>query len=145
MQTKNDYRLEYKNADGSSGKGIFNGETGIVTAIHAEEQKLTVCYDGERWAEYEYLNMDEIELAYAVTVHKSQGSEFSVVIMPMSWFPPVLATRNLLYTAVTRGKQRVIIVGSQAYLNAMVDNNEEGKRNSGLALRLKGVYEGLLP
>lgn len=145
MQTKNDYRLEYKNADGSSGKGIFNGETGIVTAIHAEEQKLTVCYDGERWAEYEYLNMDEIELAYAVTVHKSQGSEFPVVIMPMSWFPPVLATRNLLYTAVTRGKQRVIIVGSQAYLNAMVDNNEEGKRNSGLALRLKGVYEGLLP
>ena len=144
MQIKNNYRLEYKKPDGSSGKGIFNGETGIVAAAAGEEKKLTVCYDGDRWVEYEYIKLDEIELAYAVTVHKSQGSEFPVVIIPMSWFPPALATRNLIYTAVTRGKEKVIIVGRDDYLNAMVDNNEEGRRNSGLKTRLKGVYEGFL-
>lgn len=144
MQIKNNYRLEYKKPDGSSGKGIFNGETGIVAAAAGEEKKLTVCYDGDRWVEYEYIKLDEIELAYAVTVHKSQGSEFPVVIIPMSWFPPALATRNLIYTAVTRGKEKVIIVGRDYYLNAMVDNNEEGRRNSGLKTRLKGVYEGFL-
>ena len=144
MQIKNNYRLEYKKPDGSSGKGIFNGETGIVAAAAGEEKKLTVCYDGDRWVEYEYIKLDEIELAYAVTVHKSQGSEFEAVVMPMSWFPPALATRNLIYTAVTRGKEKVIIVGRDDYLNAMVDNNEEGRRNSGLKTRLKGVYEGFL-
>ena len=144
MQIKNNYRLEYKKPDGSSGKGIVNGETGIVAAAAGEEKKLTVCYDGDRWVEYEYIKLDEIELAYAVTVHKSQGSEFPVVIIPMSWFPPALATRNLIYTAVTRGKEKVIIVGRDDYLNAMVDNNEEGRRNSGLKTRLKGVYEGFL-
>lgn len=144
MQIKNNYRLEYKKQDGTSGKGVFNGETGIVTAVHSQEQRLTVCYDGERWVEYEYIHLDEIELAYAVTIHKSQGSEFPVVIIPMSWFPPALATRNLIYTAVTRGKEKVIIVGREDYLNAMVDNNEEGKRNSGLGSRVKGVYEGFL-
>lgn len=144
MQIKNNYRLEYKKQDGTSGKGVFNGETGIVAAVHSQEQKLTVCYDGERWVEYEYIHLDEIELAYAVTIHKSQGSEFPVVIIPMSWFPPALATRNLIYTAVTRGKEKVIIVGREDYLNAMVDNNEEGKRNSGLGSRVKGVYEGFL-
>ena len=144
MQIKNNYRLEYKKQDGTSGKGVFNGETGIVAAVHSQEQRLTVCYDGERWVEYEYIHLDEIELAYAVTIHKSQGSEFPVVIIPMSWFPPALATRNLIYTAVTRGKEKVIIVGREDYLNAMVDNNEEGKRNSGLGSRVKGVYEGFL-
>lgn len=144
MQTKNNYRLEYKKSDGSSGKGVFNGETGIVAAVRQEDRKLTVCYDGERWVEYEYIRLDEIELAYAVTVHKSQGSEFPVVIIPMSWFPPALATRNLIYTAITRGKEKVIIVGRDDYLNAMVDNNEEGRRNSGLKSRLKGVYEEFL-
>lgn len=142
MQVKNNYRLEYKKADGHVGKGVFNGETGVISAVHEDSKKLTVCYDGERWVEYEYIQLDEIELAYAVTVHKSQGSEFPVVIIPMSWFPPALATRNLIYTAVTRGKEKVVIVGREDYLNAMVDNNMEGKRNSGLKNRLEGVYEG---
>jgi len=144
MQTKNNYRLEYKKPDGSSGKGVFNGETGIISAVHTDEKKLTVCYEDERWVEYEYIQLDEIELAYAVTIHKSQGSEFPVVIIPMSWFPPALATRNLIYTAVTRGKERVIIVGREDYLNAMIDNKEKGRRNSGLKARMEGVYEGLL-
>lgn len=144
MQIKNNYRLEYKKVDGSSGKGIFNGETGSIAAISTEDRSVTVCYDDERWVEYPYIGLDELELAYAVTVHKSQGSEFPVVIIPMSWFPPALATRNLIYTAVTRGKKRVIIVGKKDYLNAMVDNNEEGKRNSGLKSRLEGVYRGII-
>jgi len=144
MQTKNNYRLEFKRGDGSTGKGVFNGETGIVAAVYSEDKKISVCYDEERWVEYEYVQLDEIELAYAVTVHKSQGSEFPVVIVPMSWFPPALATRNLIYTAVTRGKEKVIIAGRRDYLNAMVDNNEEGKRNSGLKSRLEGMYRGII-
>ena len=91
MQIKNNYRLEFKRKDGSTGKGIFNGETGIIAAVHTDDRKITVCYDDDRWVEYPYVQMDEIELAYAVTVHKSQGSEFPVVIMPASWFPPARA------------------------------------------------------
>jgi exodeoxyribonuclease V alpha subunit len=83
-------------------------------------------------------------LAYAVTVHKSQGSEFSTVIIPMSWFPPALATRNLIYTAVTRGKRQVIIVGRGDYFNAMVDNSEIGRRNTGLGSRIKALYNGVM-
>ena len=144
MQTKNNYHLEYKKTDGTWGKGVFNGETGIVAAVHEEEKKITVCYDEERWVQYPYIRLDEIDLAYAVTVHKSQGSEFPVVIIPMSWFPPALATRNLIYTAITRGKESVIIVGRADYLKAMIDNNEEGHRNSGLKTRLEGIYKGII-
>jgi exodeoxyribonuclease V alpha subunit len=142
MQIKNNYQLEYKMTSGNTGKGIFNGETGIVTAVHPEDKKIVVCYD-ERWVEYQYIQLDEIELAYAVTVHKSQGSEFSTVVIPMSWFSPALATRNLIYTAVTRAKEKVIIVGSGDYLNAMIDNISAGKRNSGLKSRLVNMYEGI--
>lgn len=143
MQIKNNYRLEYKKKDGRSGKGVFNGEMGVVEAIHPEDKKISVRYDDDRWVEYPYIQLDEIEPAYAVTVHKSQGSEFDTVIIPMSWFPPALATRNLIYTAVTRAKKKVCIVGRRDYLNAMVDNESSGKRNSGLRQRLEGIYENI--
>ena len=143
MQIKNNYRLEFKKKNGQTGKGIFNGETGIISAIDKEAEIITVCYDEEKWAEYPYPQLDEIELAYAVTVHKSQGSEFPAVILPMTWFPPALATRNLLYTAITRGKKVVYIVGRQDYLNQMVDNNQSRQRNSGLAIRLAGFYQNM--
>lgn len=143
MQIKNNYRLEYRRKDGKSGKGIFNGETGTVSAVYPDDRKLVVEYDDDRWVEYPYVQLDEIELAYAVTVHKSQGSEFPVVIIPMSWFPPALATRNLIYTAVTRGKKKVVIVGRGDYFNAMVDNVQTGRRNSGLKERLINIYEGI--
>lgn len=100
---------------------------------------VTVVYDDTRWVEYPYIQLDELELAYAITVHKSQGSEFPVVILPMSWFPPVLATRSLLYTAVTRGKEDVVIVGNPQYMNGMVDNNRSKSRNSGLKARIVGM------
>ena len=151
MQIKNDYRLEYRvgrkspgqfdsRTDGDTGKGIFNGEIGEVKGIDTQLRTVTVLYDDERWVEYSYVKLDEIELAYAVTVHKSQGSEFPVVIMPMTWFPPVLATRSLIYTAVTRGKEQVIIVGNPDYLEKMVANNQSRSRNSGLKERLVGMY-----
>ena len=134
----------YKTPDGKpNGKGVFNGEIGIVTAIDGEMKTVTVVYDGFRWVEYQYIQLDEIEPAYAITVHKSQGSEFPIVILPMTWFPPILATRSLVYTAVTRGKEAVYIVGNPAYMNAMVDNNRSRSRNSGLGSRLTGMYMGI--
>lgn len=134
----------YKTSDGKpDGKGVFNGEIGIVAAIDGEMKTVTVVYDGFRWVEYQYIQLDEIEPAYAITVHKSQGSEFPIVILPMTWFPPVLATRSLVYTAVTRGKEAVYIVGNPAYMNAMVDNNQSRSRNSGLGSRLTGMYMGI--
>ena len=143
MQLKNNYRLEFKRPGAKDGKGVFNGETGTITAIDRELSRITVEYDDDKWVEYPYTQLDEIELAYAVTVHKSQGSEFPVVIMPVSWFPPALVTRNLLYTAITRSRKQVYIVGRQDYLNAMVDNYQGKQRNSGLQERLNGFYGGL--
>lgn len=143
MQMKNDYSLPFRRLNGQNGKGMFNGEIGIVSAIDPEMRTVTVCYEEEKWVEYPYAQLDEIELAYAVTVHKSQGSEFPIVILPMTWFPPALAVRNLLYTAVTRSKQEVYIVGRQDYLYAMVDNDNSGKRNSGLTNRLQQVATGI--
>ena len=155
MQNKNNYQIEYRETQGGQaplfqtpdgkpdGKGVFNGEIGIVAACDPEMKTVTVVYDDTRWVEYPYVALDELELAYAITVHKSQGSEFDTVIMPMSWFPPVLATRSLLYTAVTRGKNEVIIVGDPKYMNGMVDNNRSRDRNSGLMTRITGMY-GLL-
>lgn len=134
----------YKTPDGKpDGKGVFNGEIGIVAAIDGDMKTVTVVYDGFRWVEYQYIQLDEIEPAYAITVHKSQGSEFPIVILPMTWFPPILATRSLVYTAVTRGKEAVYIVGNPAYMNAMVDNNRSRSRNSGLGSRLTGMYMGI--
>lgn len=141
MQNKNDYQIEYKAAGNEKalGKGVFNGEIGTVAAVDKEMKTVTVVYDDTRWVEYPYIQLDELELAYAITVHKSQGSEFPVVILPMSWFPPVLASRSLLYTALTRGKEEVIVVGNPQYMNGMVDNNRSKSRNSGLKARIVGM------
>ncbi len=137
MQIKNNYELEWRKiSDGTDGKGVFNGDIGIISSIDLGSGIITVCFDGDKYVNYNYENLDQLELAYAVTVHKSQGSEFPVVVMPVSWFPPMLATRNLLYTAVTRGKEGVVLVGSEEKLRAMVDNNLITRRNSGLKARL---------
>ncbi len=167
MQIKNNYQLEYtcftdtKMAVASdpmvsftkeqresgeairTGKGVFNGEIGTVVAVDSDFRTLTVLYDEERWVEYAYDKLEEIELAYAVTVHKSQGSEFPVVIIPATWFPEALATRSLIYTAITRGKNKVIVVGRPDYLEAMVQNNRSRSRYSGLKERLVGLYQSV--
>lgn len=142
MQIKNNYSLEWKRlSDGTSGEGVFNGDMGIVHSIDTEFNRIVVVFDEDKYAAYDYTTFDELELAYAVTVHKSQGSEFPIIVMPVSWFPPMLATRNLLYTAVTRGKSVVVLVGSENKLRAMVDNNLITKRNSGLRERLARQLE----
>ena len=138
MQIRNNYQLSWKKyEDFSEGQGVFNGEVGFITAIDREFNELTVVFDDEKYATYDFTNLDELEHAYAMTVHKSQGSEFPIVILPVSWYTPVLATRNLLYTAGTRGKEAVILVGSEQRMHDMVDNNSITQRYSGLAARLR--------
>ena len=142
MQIRNNYELQWKNReDFTDGEGIFNGDVGFVQTIDHEFNEIIVVFDEVRYVTYTFSQMDELELAYAITVHKSQGSEFPIVVMPMSWFPPVLATRNLLYTGVTRGKQIVVLVGSEDKMNGMVDNNRISQRYSGLAWRLKKFFD----
>lgn len=138
MQIKNNYNIEWKKIDGSAdGHGVFNGDMGYIEYIDNEENVLSVIYDEEKRVVYNFIDLDEIELAYAVTVHKSQGSEFPVVVIPSVWGPPMLMTRNLLYTAVTRAKEMVVIAGSRQVLGAMVSNNRISRRFSGLGYRLK--------
>ena len=147
MQIRNNYQLAWKRrSDFTEGEGIFNGDIGFIDSIDTEFNQLTVVFDEDKYATYDFASLDELELAYAVTVHKSQGSEFPIVIMPISWFPPMLATRNLLYTAVTRGKEAVVLVGAERRMEAMVDNNTIARRYSGLATRLyaAGNIEKLL-
>jgi len=142
MQIKNNYRLEWKRLDDlSEGQGVFNGDIGFIKRIDKEYGEVTIVFDENKYVVYDFTQLEELEIAYAVTVHKSQGSEFPVVVMPMTWFPPVLATRNLLYTAVTRGKTAVILVGSEGRMNGMVDNNSITERYSGLRCRLAAFLQ----
>ncbi|MCQ2546891.1 MAG: ATP-dependent RecD-like DNA helicase [Clostridia bacterium] len=138
MQIRNNYELQWKNQeDFTEGEGIFNGDVGFIQTIDKDFNEVTVIFDDVRYVTYSFSQLEELELAYAVTVHKSQGSEFPIIVMPISWFPPVLATRNLLYTGVTRGKDVVVLVGSEDKLNGMVDNNRISERYSGLEWRLR--------
>ncbi|MDD2215476.1 MAG: ATP-dependent RecD-like DNA helicase [Eubacteriales bacterium] len=138
MQIKNNYQLEWKRIeDFSDGQGVFNGDCGFIETIDTDFNQVTVVYEESKYVKYDFSQLDELELAYAITVHKSQGSEFPIVIMPISWFPPMLATRNLLYTAITRAKEAVILVGSESKMHAMIDNNRIIQRDSGLAPKLK--------
>ena len=145
MQIKNNYTLKWHNIDADAmeqrGEGIFNGDIGYVFDIDRDEDKLTVVFDECRLVEYDFSQLDELELAYCVTIHKSQGSEFPVVVIPMGWGPPMLLTRNLLYTAVTRAKSLVVLVGNEKYLKSMVDNNQIITRYSGLDFRLKKFHD----
>ncbi|MDO4546146.1 MAG: ATP-binding domain-containing protein, partial [Bacillota bacterium] len=142
MQIRNNYQMKWKNLeDFTEGEGVFNGDVGFIKKVDREFNEVTVLYDEVKYVTYNFNQLDELELAYAVTVHKSQGSEFPIIIMPVSWFPPMLATRNLLYTGVTRGKKAVVLVGSENKLKAMVDNDRINERYSGLKFRLKNMME----
>lgn len=139
MQVKNNYNLRWFKADQPNidGTGVFNGDTGIINRIDEKEQLIEVLFDEDRLVEYDFTILDELEPAFAVTIHKSQGSEFPVVVMPVVSGPPVLMTRNLLYTAVTRAKNLVVLVGDEEALAEMVANEREMLRYSGLADKLK--------
>ena len=146
MQVKNNYNLAWKmrNALGKveeEGLGIFNGDCGVITDIHGGNEELTVLFDDGREVVYDFTQLDELELSYAVTIHKSQGSEYPVVIIPIHSGPPMLLTRNLLYTAVTRAKSLVVLVGLERTMEQMVDNNCQVRRYSSLARRLCSLYD----
>ncbi|MBQ4346917.1 MAG: ATP-dependent RecD-like DNA helicase, partial [Firmicutes bacterium] len=140
MQIKNNYSLKWKLfTDGllsDEGTGIFNGDIGRIMQIDPEEQLVTVLFDDGREVFYEYNQLEELELSYAVTIHKSQGSEYPVVVLPLLNGPPMLMTRNLLYTAITRAKNLVVVTGLKETLLAMIENNREIRRYSGLAERI---------
>lgn len=140
MQIKNNYQAEWNihAEDGKviKGEGVYNGDIGYVIFIDEIEQEIFVQFDEEKEVSYTFSQLDELILAYATTVHKSQGSEFPVVIMPIVWGPPMLLTRNLFYTAITRAKKLVVLVGFEKYMKDMVDNNKIDKRFSALDYRL---------
>jgi len=137
MQIKNDYTLEWTLESGETGEGVFNGDIGRIEAIDLEMRTLTVLFDGERHVEYDFPSADALELAYAITVHKSQGSEFKAVVMPMIYGPPMLMNRNILYTAITRAKELVVLVGQKQAMADMIARNQENNRASGLTERLR--------
>ena len=142
MQTRNNYQIEWRREGvfgWEKGQGVFNGDIGFVTEIDAQEKTITVCFDDEREAVYEGGDVDDLELAYCISVHKSQGSEFPAVVMPAVGGPPMLLTRNLFYTAVTRARRMVMIVGREAAIEQMIANVNTRRRYSALRWRLEQV------
>ena len=143
MQIKNNYKIEWKivNEKGFSveeGLGVFNGDMGIIKQINTFTERVTVLFDENRQVEYPFSNLDELELAYAITIHKSQGSEYPAVVLPLLSGPSILCNRNLLYTAVTRAQKCVAIVGRQSMVEQMIQNETEQKRYTGLKYCLAG-------
>ena len=142
MQTKNNYQLEWEictkfGLTVDKGMGIFNGDMGIITEINDFAETMTVEFDEGRKVEYSYKLLDELELAYAITIHKSQGSEYPAVVIPLLSGPSMLMNRNLLYTAVTRARKCVTLVGNDATFNQMIQNTSQQKRYSGLCDRIR--------
>ena len=145
MQIKNNYQLEWEIRSKfglciDKGTGVFNGDTGIIEEINYFAETMTVSFDEGKMVEYSFKLLDELELAYAITIHKSQGSEYPAVVIPLFQGPRMLLNRNLIYTAVTRAKKCVTIVGDDEVFQTMVHNNSQLKRYSGLLDRL--VEEG---
>ena len=140
MQIKNNYQMEWE-IRSRYGTGVFNGDCGMIQEINFFSERVSVLFEEGRIAEYPFSQLDELELAYAATIHKSQGSEYPAVVLPLLSGPRLLMNRNLLYTAVTRAKQCVTIVGNAATVNAMIENTDEMKRYSGLIRHLEEMAE----
>ena len=141
MQIRNDYELEWEvvgqyNVAVENGKGVFNGDVGTIREINNYLKLMKVVFDDGRTVYYEFQKLEELELAYAVTIHKSQGSEYPVVILPLLSGPRMLMTRNLLYTAVTRAKQCVILIGSSQTVQQMIDTDYIQRRYTSLRERI---------
>ena len=145
MQTKNNYGLEWYYTDETRyynrGVGVFNGDMGRITRIDHDAKEATVCFDGSRDAVYAFAELEQLEHAYAVTVHKSQGSEFPVVIMPLMSGGGRFLSRNLLYTALTRAVEKVIFIGQKSAVEAMVANNRITGRYTTLDHELRELAE----
>ena len=142
MQMENNYDIEFRQDD-IDGQGIYNGDIGYIEYINTKENKVLVHFDDGKEVEYTQEDLVQLDLAYAVTVHKSQGSEFDVVILPLLTGYQKLFTRNLLYTAMTRAKKMLIIIGSENTVAYMVKNVEEKKRKTLLSIKIKETMKTL--
>ncbi|MBU3136580.1 ATP-dependent RecD-like DNA helicase [Clostridium gasigenes] len=145
MQTKNNYQIEWFRINGygdNEGKGVFNGDMGFIQSINENDKNVIVIFDDEKKVIYDYISLDELDLAYAITIHKSQGSEFKVVITPAFMGSPFLMNRNLLYTGITRAKELVVVVGKPKALKYMVDNTNSSERYSSLKDRILEITTG---
>lgn len=143
MQIKNNYEITYQRENGENGTGIFNGDMGVIKEISTRDKLMKIIFDEDKEVEYPFSNLDELDLSYAITVHKSQGSEFEYVLIPVCNFAPVLMCRNLLYTAVTRAKDMVILVGSETTVFKMTQNNTERERFTGLCEKMSVLKNAL--
>ena len=142
MQIKNNYQLEWEVVSKygipiDKGTGVFNGDTGTIISINEYAKTLEVEYDEKKKVTYPFSMLDELELAYAITIHKAQGSEYPAVLMPLLGGPRQLLNRNLLYTGVTRAKKCVTILGSRDTINEMIEKGKQKKRYTGLQERIK--------
>ena len=146
MQIKNNYTKKWENEDSTdSGEGVYNGDIGYVYHIDKEKRTVYVIFDNSKIVSYKYDELDELDHSFCTTIHKSQGSEFPVVVIPITWAPPMLLSRNLIYTAVTRAKKLVVLVGDVKYLEYMIKNNRTNESYSNLAYKLNQFnVEGLL-
>lgn len=146
MQIRNNYTKKWETEDKSdNGEGIYNGDIGYIFHIDKDKKTVFVLFDKVKIASYKYDELDELDHSFCTTIHKSQGSEFPVVVIPIVWAPPTLLSRNLLYTAVTRAKKLVVLVGDVKYLEQMIKNNRINDRYSNLSYKLnKFIKEGLL-
>lgn len=145
MQIKNNYQIEWEirglyGIPAEKGVGVFNGDTGILREINTFAETLTVEFDERKFVEYSFKQLDELELAYAITIHKAQGSEYPAVIIPLLGGPKMLMNRNLLYTAVTRARKCVTLVGDEKTFEEMENNRMEQSRYTTLDLRIKETY-----
>lgn len=144
MQIKNNYDIYWeKEGIGSGisnkemGNGVFNGEIGTIIQIDEKEKQVEIQFDDNKIARYEFTELDQIEHSYAITIHKAQGSEFDVVIMAIPQTAPMLLTRNLLYTGITRAKKLLVVIGSEKTLDFMIQNVDSRKRNTGLEFKME--------
>ena len=143
MQIKNNYAIEWKLKDGTAGVGVYNGDIGTVKTVDTMGEEITVEFDGEKTVAYNFTSLDELTHAFAITIHKSQGSEYPVIILPVSREVPKLHTRNLLYTAVTRAQSMIILISDEECIDYMVQNNEQATRYTGLSDILVEDYDKL--
>ena len=140
MQIKNNYDIYWeKSIDDSieTGNGVFNGEIGTITNINEKEKNIRVKFDDEKVCWYEFNELEQLEHSYCITIHKAQGSEFDVVIMIVPQAAPMLLTRNLLYTGLTRAKKLLIVIGNERIVDYMINNVDSKKRNTGLEYKLE--------
>lgn len=142
MQIKNNYDIYWERKDGREvevGNGVFNGETGTILNINEKEKNICVKFDDDKLVWYEFNDLEQIEHSYCITIHKAQGSEFDVVIMLVPQAAPMLLTRNLLYTGLTRAKKLLIVIGNERVVDYMISNVDSKKRNTGLEFKLKNI------